>query len=335
MSAGFDLEALQAWLAQALGCGRRIARVTKLGGGAIQENWRLDFADGQPLVLRTEAVSTVPLSRGKAEEFAIHARVFAQGLTVPRPLALCAESQVIGRLFYLMEWRPGEARGRTLVLDPEIDRWGPPLARRLGEECARLHRLAPPLAELGFLAPPEANPAQARVRAYRRHLAERAVQNPVLDLALAWLDANAPEPGHLALVHGDLRTGNYLVHQGILSAILDWEFADIGDPLEDLGWFLVRYWRFGRWHAEAGALGPKSALLEGYREAGGVLPDDPAVLTYWQLMGTVRWAVIALMQAERHDQEGEPSLDLALTGAVLPQLEWDILDLIEVLDGAR
>jgi len=45
--------------------------------------------------------------------------------------------------------------------------------------------------------------------------------------------------------------------------------------------------------------------------------------------------VIALQQAARHYVAGEPSLELALTGAVLPQLEWDILDLIEALDGDR
>jgi hypothetical protein len=52
-------------------------------------------------------------------------------------------------------------------------------------------------------------------------------------------------------------------------------------------------------------------------------------------MGTVRWAVVALMQAGRHYIQGEANLELALTGVVLPQLEWDMLDLIEGLDGDR
>ena len=58
----------------------------------------------------------------------------------------------------------------------------------------------------------------------------------------------------IVLCHGDYRTGNYLVDEGELSGILDWEFAVWSDPLEDLGWFCARYWRFDAWHREAGGI---------------------------------------------------------------------------------
>ena len=335
MSGDWDRPKLEAWLGRTLGRTVTIDALAKLGGGAIQENWALDLAGGERLVLRTEAPSGVAVSWGKAEEFAILERVFAAGVTVPEPVGLCTDPAVIGRPFAVMRRCAGEARGFKLVQDPDLDRWGPPLARRIGRELATLHRLRPPLAGLDFLRPPDGNPARARVAEYRGYLSELQVTNPVLDLALAWLDANAPTPQLLCLIHADLRTGNYLVENGELTAILDWEFATIGDPMEDLGWFLGRYWRFGRWEREAGGLAGKATLLDGYRAAGGTLPDDPQAVVYWQLMGTVRWAVIALMQAGRHYGQGEANLELALTGSVLPQLEWDILDVIEALDGDR
>lgn len=327
---------LEAWLAWTLDAEVAIDRLFELGGGAIQENWGLDVRrDGraEAWVLRTDAPSGVAMSWGKAEEYRILEVVHRAGVTVPRPVALGADASLLGRPFYVMTRHSGEARGRVLVRDPAIDDWGPPLARRLARELATLHRIDAPVAALPFLPLPE-QPAGARVEEYRRHLATLDGPDPVLDLALDVLADRAPPTPHRTLVHGDFRLGNVLVDEGELTAVLDWEFATQGDPLEDLGWFLGRYWRFGRWHHEAGGLTTKAAFVAAYEAARG-RAVDPAALLYWQLMGTVRWAVIALQQAARHYVAGEPSLELALTGAVLPQLEWDILDLIEALDGDR
>ena len=63
---------------------------------------------------------------------------------------------------------------------------------------------------------------------------------------------------------------------------------------------------------------------------------DRAAVPYWEVMGTVRWAVIALMQAARHFRAGEASLELALTAHVLPVLELDLLNRIrEIEEGTR
>lgn len=339
MSTGFgedERARLGRWLGGALGADLRVTGLAKLGGGAIQENWALDVTrDGQAdaWVLRTDAPSGVALSWGKAEEFRILQVVHAAGVTVPEPLALCTEVDVIGRPFSVMRRCDGEARGRVLARDPAIDTWGPPLARRLAQELATLHRLDAPVQGLEFLPFPD-HPAAARVAEYRAHLALMGAHNPVLDLALGHLAEHATESSRRTLVHADFRIGNLLVDRGELTAVLDWEFATQGEPLEDLGWFLGRYWRFGRWHDEAGGLASKAVLVAAYEEASG-RAVNPRTLLYWQLMGTVRWAVIALQQAARHYVAGEPSLELALTGAVVPQLEWDILDLIEALDGDR
>lgn len=329
-------EAIGDWLSRELATDVVIKRLSRLGGGAIQENWALDVERGrEPLawVLRTDASSGVAVSRGKVEEFKILQVVRAAGVTVPEPIALCADRSVLGKPFYVMTRHPGEARGRVLVRDPAIDRWGPPLADRLALELATLHRLEAPVAALDFIELAD-HPARARVAEYRGHLAAMAVENPVLTLALDVLEVLAPATAVPVLIHADFRLGNVLVDEGRLSAVLDWEFAAYGDPLEDLGWFLGRFWRFGRWHQDAGALSSKQRFVEAYESASGARVDGEA-LVYWQLMGTVRWAVIALQQAARHYVDREPSLELALTGAVLPQLEWDILDLIEVIRGDR
>lgn len=335
------IPSLSAWLGQALGA-RHVAieRMARLGGGAIQENWGLNVAvEGgrlhgrHALVLRTDAPSRVAVSWDRAQEFRILEAAFAAGVTVPEPIALCEDPAVIGKVFYLMRRAAGEARGHKLIRDPAVREKGEALTARLGAELAKLHRLRPPVPGLDFIPVPDRPPALWRVAEYRHHLDALQAREPVLEWALAWLERHAPRTRDLRLVHADFRTGNYLVENGELTAVLDWEFAGFSDPLEDLGWMLARYWRFGAYEREAGGVGSREALFDGYEaEAGHRI--DRAVVPYWEVMATVRWAVIALMQAARHFAGHEDSLELALTAHVLPVLELDLLTRVREIEEA-
>jgi aminoglycoside phosphotransferase (APT) family kinase protein len=221
-----------------------------------------------------------------------------------------------------------------MVRDPVVQARSETLTRQLGRELARLHRVVPPVPGLGFMPLPPPSPAAGRVAEYRRHLDALDAAEPTLEWALSWLHRRAPEPSRVCLIHGDFRTGNYLVDHGELTGILDWEFAAFGDPLEDLGWMLARCWRFGAYGREAGGVGSRESLLAGYEAESG-RPLDRAIVRYWEVMATVRWAVIALQQAERHHSGAESSLDLALTGHVLPSLELDLLTRIAEIEAGR
>lgn len=334
--------ALARWLCRALDAREvAISRLARLAGGAIQENWALDarIAGGPragrvALVLRTSAASGVPLSWGHIQEYRILEAAHRAGVTVPEPWALCADPAVLGRPFYVMARMPGEARGVRLVRDPLLAGRGDRLVARLATELARLHRLAPPVPGLEFIPVPGPLPALDRVATYRRQLDAMDAAEPVLEWALAWLARHAPASARVCLLHGDFRTGNYLVEQGELSAILDWEFAAFGDPCEDLGWMLARCWRFGAYGREAGGIGSREAFLGAYEVASGGAVDRRQV-AYWEVMATVRWAVIALMQALRHESGQEPSLELALTGHRLPSLELDLLARVAEIEASR
>ena len=97
-----------------------------------------------------------------------------------------------------------------------------------------------------------AEPGLAAAQRYRQWLGAEASRDPVLAWGLRWLERNAPPPGEIVLCHRDYRTGNYLVDDGRLTAILDWEFCGWSDPMEDVAWFCSRSWRFGRMDREAG-----------------------------------------------------------------------------------
>jgi aminoglycoside phosphotransferase (APT) family kinase protein len=227
---------------------------------------------------------------------------------------------------------PGIAAGHRLSKDDRLVPDRAALARELGGNMARLHAVKPPVASLAFLGEPATDHARATIAGYRRDLdaltAVRGETWPVLEWGLAWCSRNAPAPLPPCLLHRDYRTGNYLVDEGALSAVLDWEFAGWGDAREDLGWMLARCWRFARPDLEAGGIGHAADFLAGYAAAGG-RPTSAAETRYWQVMAHLRWAVIALQQAERHRSGAQRSLELALTAHIVPELELEILSLTE------
>ena len=326
---------LARWLIAALGARAvQVTRFEKLGGGAIQENWAIDasvtggpHAGRQALVLRTDAASRVAASHSRAHEYAILGAAWRKGVTVPEPLGLDVEGAVLGKPFYVMRRLAGTAAGHLLVRD---DRWRGDrvaLADRLGRELARIHAIHPaPEAEaLSFLGVPTLPPGRALVEAMRDWLDGNQTSRPALEWGLRWLERHAPPaPAQLTLVHRDFRTGNYLVDDTGLTGILDWEFAGWGDPDEDIGWFCAKCWRFGAEAREAGGIGARADFYRGYEAESGrsIAPDAVA---YWERMAHARWAVVALQQGARHVSGEEPSLNLALTGRRIAELEYELL----------
>jgi aminoglycoside phosphotransferase (APT) family kinase protein len=329
---GGATDELEKFLGQAANAARvRINAFEPMAGGAVQDNRLLRaeieggaFAGKLDAVLRMDAPSRIAASHGRAGEFAILQRAFAAGVKAPEPLWLCADPSVLGRPFFVMRRIEGQAAGHRLVKDAAERGYGERLAAELGEELAKIHAI-PFAPEYSFLPAPAEAPALALVSAYRDFLDDLAEPAPAVEWGLAWLERNAPPKASLALCHRDFRTGNYLVRDGKLAAILDWEFAGPGDPDEDLGWFLAKCWRFGKMELEAGGIGARETFIQAYeRKAGRQV--DRARLGYWEVMAHARWAVIALQQAERHVSGAEESLELALTAHVVPELELEILE---------
>ena len=320
------IKRLEVWLARQSGGRAQVRDLQQLSGGAIQENWKLllDLEGGNwpgkhDLVLRKDAPSNVAVSHGRAEEFTILKHAAQAGAMVPTPCVLCEDTSVLGTPFFLMHRAKGTAAGHKLAKADANEQ----LARDLGTNLARIHSIKDD-PELAFIDKPEGAPAQVSVMDYRRHLDALPGEHPALEWGLRWLRDNMPAESETVFCHRDYRTGNYMVDGGNLTAILDWEFAGWSDPMEDIGWLTAKCWRFGANDWEAGGIGSLNALINGYEaESGRIL--DRTQLGYWQVMAHMRWAVIALQQADRFVTGGEQNLELALTAHIVPELELEIL----------
>lgn len=335
--------ALATWIAKQAGVQRcRIVEARTLSGGAIQENWliKAELVDAEEArqvsyVLRADAPSGVAVSHGRAEEFALLKAAQQAGVTVPQPLWLASADGPLGRAFYVMSKAEGVGLGAKVVRDEALGGDRRTLAERLGRELARIHSIRPPRQELSFLGEPPEDPAASFVEEYQRHLDELGEPRPALEWTLRWLERKAPPPPEtITLLHNDFRTGNYMVDEAGLTAILDWEFAGWGDPEADIGWFCAACWRFSRPDLEAGGIADREDFYRGYEAESGRRIEDVRV-RYWEVAAHLRWGVIALQQGRRHWSGAERSLELALTGRIAAELELAALRMTAPDGGTR
>jgi aminoglycoside phosphotransferase (APT) family kinase protein len=315
----------------------RIEGLFRHSGGASRQTWGFDAvidrpgAGRQALVLRRDPPSAAPTSTSGAASLALDRGVEYEllrvaerhGVLVPSPLFRLADEDGLGDGF-VMRHVPGTAIARELLREPRYAAARRKIAPQLGAILARLHAI--PLAALPALrhvAPVDAIAQQRRV------LDAIAEPHPVFELALTWLERRMPATAVApCFVHGDYRTGNFLADDSGVTAILDWEGAHVGDPLEDLGWMCVKSWRFGAVENPAGGFGQREDVFAAYEAAGG-RPVDRARARWWEIFGTARWGVICMSQAWKHLSGAEKSVELASIGRRCAETEIDLLQLLE------
>ena len=308
--------------------GRDIAGLRRLSGGASQETWSFDLLrdDGAsvPLILRRAPEGSAQRAEGNAtlaEQARILAAVRSAGVPAPAVPWLLQPAQDMGEGF-VMQRIDGETLGRRIVTEPRLAGAREGLARQCGQALARIHRIAreqlPPLR----CAPPADELAHYEAQ-YRSH----GQKLPVFELGLRWLKTHAPaDVAPLALVHGDFRNGNLIVGEDGLRAVLDWELAHFGDPMEDLGWLCVHSWRFGRLELPVGGFGTREQLFAGYADAGGRV--DAQRVHYWEVLGTLKWGVICQSMAHAYLSGAERNAERAAIGRRASEAEIDLLQLL-------
>ena len=309
-----------------------IQTLRRESGGASRQTWSFDALAGgtsHQLILRRDPPTTSGAEKAsstaldRATEFGVLQAAFAAGVRAPAPLFELAPKDGLGEAF-VMRRIGGIAIARKLLRDPPYAQARTRIADQLGAIAARIHAVDP-----ATLPPLARREAADQVAALRETLDRLDQPQPVFELALSWLDRRKPPPGARAvLVHGDYRTGNYLADESGVTAILDWEGAHLGDPVEDLGWLCVKSWRFGAVDKPAGGFGSREQLWQAYERAGGGAVDA-ARAHWWEVFGTVRWGTICLTQAWRHLSGAVKSMELAAIGRRAVETEVDLLQLLK------
>ena len=352
--APLDLEALQRWLAHAhpalLPVGATLS-ATRYPGGFSNHTYRIDgaSADGPLAYVLRRPPPGVPagIAHDMVREHGILSALHPIGIPVPRPLACCTDSTVLGAPFYLMAVVDGEIVRHRVPSAALADRDAASVVRALSrtvvDSLARLHAVDVTTGPLATLGKPAGYAARQVQGWARRWEASRTGEVPAMDQVATWLATHVPESSRVALLHNDFKLDNLVLSPDLaeVRAILDWEMATIGDPLMDLGTTLA-YW------VEAGddplfrSLGlgvtalpgayTRAEVIAAYAEATG---HPVAHAVFYETFGVFKVAVIAQQIYARYVAGQTTDVRFAGLGAVVEALANRALGNCEGTTGQR
>lgn len=305
-----------------------VADAKRLSGGASQETWSFDIThpDGAIGAILRRAPSGYGAAPGRAAgldaEAVLMQLAYDAGVPSPKVLHVLNAADELGAGF-IMQRVAGETIPRKILRDDEFADIRPRLAQQCGEILAGIHGL--PASALPQLRRMD---AATEIAELQREIDNFGWPRPVFELALRWLRDNDPGPSQrVTLVHGDFRHGNLMIGADGVRAVLDWELAHLGDPMEDLGWICVNSWRFGGIDKPVGGFGSYEELFAGYEAASGV-KVDAARVKFWEVMGTLRWGVMCVGMMQRFRIGPDHSMERAMIGRRASETEIDLLRLL-------
>ena len=295
-----------------------VTMIARIPGGASRETYRFDVeVDGatRGLIMRRDPVGSLIDTERKLEFLAFRS-FYGCGLPVPEAVALEEDGAELERPFFIMGRIDGGKAQSPFTLPPYGDH-----ARAIGEQFyGHLGQIA--AADPATLPIATATPMPALDACWSTALdywegvidADEEYPQPIVRACIRRLRANPPPPAQkLSVVHGDYRTGNFM-HDGAgkVIALLDWEMAHIGDPLEDLGWAMEPLWCYGETDRVSGML-PRADAIAIWEAASG-LTVDHAALAWWDLFASVKGAAIWISSAKEYRAGGLKDPVLGLSG---------------------
>lgn len=260
---GLDLGALQSWFtAHVAEAGDAPLSASLIAGGRSNLTYYVTDGAHEWVVRRPPLGHVVATAHDMGREYRVMSAL--QGSTVPVPVtrALCDDTSVIGAPFYVMDRVEGRVVRSTTELAGFETADAVAVSHGLVDVLARLHAIDYEAAGLREFGRPDGFLARNVARWGKQWQANKTRELPAIDELARRIAAALPESGPPAIVHGDYRLENTMLatDRPEIVAVLDWEMSTLGDPLTDLGLFLV-YWV--HWDREAEPDTPSVPLATG------------------------------------------------------------------------
>jgi aminoglycoside phosphotransferase (APT) family kinase protein len=243
-----DSDALAGYLEEQLGP----AETFDLGldrNGRSNDTLFVTWGDHDLVLRKPPAGATSESAHDVLREYRVMDALQRTTVPVPSTVLACEDDNVLGSEFYLMECLEGD-----VIRDSEPNRFADPSSRSsLGAEIidtlASIHTVDGEGVGLGDLGRPDGF-TERQVELWYDQIewaferTERAGELSAVESAHEWLEDHCPESHPSAIVHGDYKLDNVMfgpAESPEIIGVFDWEMSTLGDPLTDLGWFLIHW----------------------------------------------------------------------------------------------
>ena len=336
----FDIDALAAWLAVHLDGFQGPLSVEMFKGGQSNPTYKL-VTPSQSYVMRAKpgpVAKLLPSAHAIEREFKVMSGLAGTEVPVPRMHCLCEDESVIGRAFYVMEFKsgrvlwdqslPGMSNAERAAIYDELNR-----------VIAALHTVKFADRGLAGYGKPGNYFERQIGRWSKQYVASVTQPIPEMDRLMEWLPAHMPasarDESMTSIVHGDYRLDNVMFHQTEPRAIavLDWELSTLGDPLADLS-YQAMTWRLspGQFRGMAGkdlaSLGipTEREYVASYCQRVGRVPPRPEVWHFVVACSMFRLAAIlhgVAIRALRGNAAASNAAEIGKGARLVADVAWD------------
>ncbi|MDX1507048.1 MAG: phosphotransferase family protein [Woeseiaceae bacterium] len=236
----FDEAQLEAWMQSHVESFHGPLEVREFRGGQSNPTYLLEAGSGRYVLRRKPPGKLLKSAHAVDREFRIISALYGADFPVPRPYALCEDDEVIGTMFYIMEFVDGR-----IFWDLDLPGCDPDERAAIYDSAnatiARLHAFDYEALGLGDFGKPGNYFARQISRWTKQYQASEIDRIESMNALIEWLPENIPADDSASIVHGDFRLDNMVVHPGEprVIAVLDWELSTIGHPLGDFTYHLL------------------------------------------------------------------------------------------------
>ena len=265
----FDEGLLEDYMASHVEGFRGPIQISQFKGGQSNPTYLVDAESGKYVLRRKPPGILLKSAHAVDREFRIISALYGADFPVPRPYALCEEDEVIGTMFFIMEYVEGRIFWELDL--PNANQAGRgALYDNVNETIAKLHNYDIGALGLDDFGKPGNYFARQISRWSGQYRASETRQIKAMDALIEWLPDNIPTDESASIVHGDFRLDNMIIHptEPRVIAVLDWELSTIGHPLADFTYHLMA------WQMPELGIGSVGLLGKDLKSLG--IPDEDA-----------------------------------------------------------
>jgi len=216
--------------------------VSKFAGGQSNPTFKIDAASGSYVLRRQPPGELLKSAHAVDREYRVIKALAGSDVPVAKAYHLCEDREIVGSMFYLMEFCEGNIHWRPELKDIKTPELRGHMYDEMIKVLAAIHSVDLEKAGLTDYGRPGNYFQRQLDRWSAQYRASELGTIEEMERLMVWLGENMPaDDGKVTLVHGDYRLDNlmYASDNSKVIAVLDWELSTLGHPYADLAYLIM------------------------------------------------------------------------------------------------